>query len=150
MPTQTPNLHLVIYSTSDGETTFNDYWKSINVVGDGTNIDYSAFQIIDTAVGNKQDTLVSGINIKTIGGQSLLGSGDINIDSNENIASEFSSSSTYTIGDLVMHLGLLYECSTDVSVAGDWDANDWTQTKVADIIGNIGSLLITLNSGSGV
>ena len=150
MPTQTPNLHLVIYSTSDGETTFNDYWKSINVVGDGTNIDYSAFQIIDTAVGNKQDTLVSGINIKTIGGQSLLGSGDINIDSNENIASEFSSSSTYTVGDLVMHLGLLYECSTDVSVAGDWDANDWTQTKVADIIGNIGSLLITLNSGSGV
>lgn len=31
------------------------------------------------AVPNKQDTLVSGTNIKTINGQSLLGSGDITI-----------------------------------------------------------------------
>ena len=29
---------------------------------------------------NKQDTLVSGVSIKTINGESLLGSGDINIE----------------------------------------------------------------------
>ncbi len=34
---------------------------------------------IDTLVGNKQDTLVSGTNIKTINNTSLLGSGNINI-----------------------------------------------------------------------
>lgn len=31
----------------------------------------------ETAIGGKQDTLVSGTNIKTVEGQSLLGSGDI-------------------------------------------------------------------------
>ena len=34
---------------------------------------------LDTALSGKQDTLVSGINIKTVGGQSLLGSGDVPI-----------------------------------------------------------------------
>lgn len=32
---------------------------------------------VDTAVGTKQDTLVSGTNIKAINGQSLVGSGDL-------------------------------------------------------------------------
>lgn len=32
---------------------------------------------VSTEVGGKQDTLVSGTNIKTVNGQSLLGSGDI-------------------------------------------------------------------------
>ena len=34
---------------------------------------------IDTLLGNKQDTLVSGSSIKTINNNSLLGSGDINV-----------------------------------------------------------------------
>ena len=36
-------------------------------------------ELVDTT-NNKQDTLVSGTNIKTINGNSLLGSGNINID----------------------------------------------------------------------
>ena len=35
---------------------------------------------INTAVSGKQDTLVSGTNIKTVNGASLLGSGDIQVD----------------------------------------------------------------------
>ena len=34
---------------------------------------------ITTAIAGKQDTLVSGTNIKTVGGQSLLGSGNIDV-----------------------------------------------------------------------
>ena len=34
---------------------------------------------VETAMGNKQDTLVSGTNIKTINSQSILGSGDLTI-----------------------------------------------------------------------
>ena len=34
---------------------------------------------LETKLGNKQDTLVSGTNIKTINNQSLLGSGNITI-----------------------------------------------------------------------
>lgn len=36
-------------------------------------------KVINTALGTKQDTLVSGTNIKTINNQSLLGSGNISI-----------------------------------------------------------------------
>lgn len=34
---------------------------------------------VETAMGNKQDTLVSGTNIKTINSQSIIGSGDLTI-----------------------------------------------------------------------
>lgn len=36
-----------------------------------------ALSNINTALGDKQETLVSGTNIKTINGESILGSGDI-------------------------------------------------------------------------
>lgn len=34
---------------------------------------------VDSKLTNKQDTLVSGTNIKTLNGQSILGSGDLPI-----------------------------------------------------------------------
>ena len=39
----------------------------------------SRIESVETAMGNKQDTLVSGTNIKTINSQSILGSGDLTI-----------------------------------------------------------------------
>ena len=39
----------------------------------------SRIESVETAMGNKQDTLVSGTNIKTINSQSILGSGDLAI-----------------------------------------------------------------------
>lgn len=48
-------------------------------IGEVTN-GYSGLNAISTAIGNKQDKLVSGTNIKTINGQSLLGSGNITIE----------------------------------------------------------------------
>ena len=51
-------------------------------------VDFSA---INAAISGKQDTLVSGTNIKTINGQSVLGSGDIEIGSTS------TNSSIYTV-----------------------------------------------------
>lgn len=53
------------------------------------------------------------------------------------IAPAFSKTSTYAVGDLVMQGGKLYECSTAVETAGDFDANDWTQTTIATLIADI-------------
>lgn len=39
----------------------------------------SRIEDVETQMGNKQDTLVSGVNIKTINSQSILGSGDLAI-----------------------------------------------------------------------
>ena len=50
--------------------------KEIQVV---TNADFNGNEIKNAIIKNKQDTLVSGTNIKTINNQSILGSGNITI-----------------------------------------------------------------------
>lgn len=50
--------------------------KEIQVI---TNADFNGNEIKNAIIKNKQDTLVSGTNIKTINNQSILGSGNINI-----------------------------------------------------------------------
>ena len=67
----TPNIPIY---TSD---LTNDSGFIDNTVNNLTN--YMLTTDINTALGNKQDTLVSGTNIKTINSTSLLGSGDITI-----------------------------------------------------------------------
>ena len=46
------------------------------------------------------------------------------------IAPAFSTTDTYALGDYVMYNGSLYECTIAVTVAGAWDANNWTLSKV--------------------
>lgn len=54
---------------------------------------------LDKEMATKQDLLVSGTNIKTINSQSLLGEGNIEIDSGSNIPFLFINSSTHLSGD---------------------------------------------------
>ena len=50
-------------------------------------ISQSKISGLTTSLSGKQDTLVSGTNIKTVGGSSLLGSGDIAVSANESFTS---------------------------------------------------------------
>lgn len=61
-------------NTSD---LYNDSGFITNTVNDLTN--YTTTTNLNSMLNNKQDTLVSGTNIKTINNTSLLGSGNINI-----------------------------------------------------------------------
>lgn len=61
---------------------------------DGNKID-----ALDKEMATKQDLLVSGTNIKTINSQSLLGEGNILIDSGSNIPFLFINSTTHLSGD---------------------------------------------------
>ena len=66
------------HAQSKYEITVNKSTKGTNVITI-TNYYYDKTQT-DTLLGNKQNTLVSGQNIKTINNESLLGSGNINIE----------------------------------------------------------------------
>lgn len=86
-------------------------------------------------LSTKQDTLVSGTNIKTINGSSLLGPGNIVIEGgggggSENIAAEYSASSTYAVGDYCIYDGQLYRCTTAITTAEAWTAAHWTMATV--------------------
>ena len=48
------------------------------------------------------------------------------------IADDFSTSSTYSVGDYVMYDYKLYKCISSVSTAGAWNASDWEECKVTN------------------
>lgn len=109
-------------------------------------------------LSTKQDTLVSGTNIKTINGSTLLGPGNIVIEGgggggSENIAAEYSASSTYAVGDYCIYDGQLYRCTTAITTAEAWNSAHWTAVTVADELtdlkGDIPTLVSDLTNDSG-
>ena len=54
---------------------------TLKELADAVNSNKSLVDALNEAISNKQDTLVSGTNIKTINGESILGTGDITISS---------------------------------------------------------------------
>ena len=83
---------------------------------------------VDTLLSNKQETLVSGTNIKTINGESILGEGDIEIKLNtENITVDSSfipdTTKTYDLGSEDKRFRAIYVdeayLSTDTLYLGD-------------------------------
>lgn len=53
------------------------------------------------------------------------------------LAPAYSASSTYAVGDLVLHEGQLYECSTAISTAEEWTTAHWTAKTVADEVSSL-------------
>lgn len=62
---------------------------------------------VETAVADKQNTLVSGTNIKTVNGNSLLGSGNIEIGGSGTIDTQMSDSSTNAVQNNVITQNIL-------------------------------------------
>lgn len=63
------------------------------------------FSNLNTELGGKQDTLVSGTNIKTVNGESVLGSGNIQIDGGVSSFNTRTGDITLTSGDVTGALG---------------------------------------------
>ena len=61
-----------------------------------------------------------------------------------NFANDFSTSSTYAVGDMVLYQGDLYQCTTAITTAGAWDSTKWTQAQMASIVGDIETLLAAI------
>ena len=57
----------------------------------------------------------------------------------EAIAPEFSTLSTYAVGDAVMHESIRYSCISAISTAGAWNPSYWTSENVQAAIENAGA-----------
>jgi hypothetical protein len=93
---------------------------------------------IATAVGAKQDTLISGTNIKTINGSSILGSGDYEIDIPAvSVQATAPNIQTANVGDLWWNTtnAVLY-ISYD-----DGDSKQWVEVSYAGIQAEINALI---------
>ena len=54
-----------------------------------------------------------------------------------NIAAEYSASSTYEVGDVVLYNGQLYKCTTAIATAEAWTAAHWTAVTVSGKIADL-------------
>ena len=92
-------------------------------------------------------------------GNSPLGYQDLNTDSdtlidaiNEllvyamNIAAEYDPTATYAVGDFCLYQGVLYKCTTAITVAEAWNSSHWTSTLIVDEFGTGGGASVTLGT----
>jgi len=66
----------------------------------------------------------------------------------EAIADTFSTSATYNVGDYVMHEGDMFRCISQITTAGAWDANEWTQVTVGEELADINALGFSVVDGA--
>lgn len=57
------------------------------------------------------------------------------------VADEYSSSSTYAVGDIVNYLGTTYRCTTAITTEENWTVGHWTPVKIADEVTDLKSAL---------
>ena len=62
------------------------------------------------------------------------------------ITDEYDATSTYAIGDMVIHENALYVCSTAITTAEAWNSAHWTLTDIATAIGNVKTAIPTKTS----
>lgn len=58
---------------------------------------------------------------------------------------DFSTSSTYQVGDYVMYQGKLYKCTTAITTGGAWDSTKWSLAILSDDVANLKNALNNLN-----
>lgn len=138
-PISADNLNKIEQGIYDATEGLADKVDKVTGKGLSTNdyTDAEKTKLAGIDMSTKQDTLVSGTNIKTINGSTLLGPGNIVIEGgggggSENIAAEYSASSTYAVGDYCIYDGQLYRCTTAITTAEAWTAAHWTAVTVAD------------------
>lgn len=89
----------------------------------------------------KQDTLVSGTNIKTINNQSLLGNGNIEIESGvpDVVIRPYLSGYSYEEGSIVIKDDVLYQAVQDIPYDEEFNPNHWSNVKpcLSDIISDL-------------
>ena len=73
------NANYYVHPSTHSSTILVESDALTNIGTSASDTQHTINGAIDTAIGGKQDTLESGVNIKTINNTSLLGSGNINI-----------------------------------------------------------------------
>ena len=86
--------------------------------------DHIATQVNYPGLNTTSKSIVGAINEAAQGG----GGGS---SANENIASAYSSSSTYAVDDLVIYNNVLYKCVTAISTPEAFNAAHWQSTTIA-------------------
>lgn len=95
----------------------------------------SRVQDVETSLGNKQDTLVSGVNIKTVNGHSIVGEGDVVIEGTDSYTKTESDAKYATAESLNTLNGTVSELGTAVEATNTELAK--TKTDVTNLTSKV-------------
>ena len=130
-----------VYTKQEVDNMFHNTQTQIGQVSTETETNNAEIQTLKT---DKQDTLVSGTNIKTINGQSLLGEGNIEIQQ-----SELPIASADTLGGVKVGTGLSINESGVLSAnAPEWDNISGKPDDIVNITERLASKLDTATYNS--
>ena len=98
-------------------------------------------KVVTLALALKQALLVSGVNIKTINGMSILGNGNLTVGGSDTSLAQlgfaaFDTDETYHVGDVVVYDNGLWIFTADHS--GAWDAEDADPTDLLQLLATAG------------
>ena len=62
------------------------------------------------------------------------------------MATAYSTSATYAVGDYVWYSGQLYRCTTAITTAEAWTSGHWTAAKIADDVGGLKSAIDVIDA----
>lgn len=149
------SMTALIEDNSDDIETLQTDVSSINTTL-SNKVDTSTFNVLDaqvqtntTAIANKQDTLVSGTNIKTINSQSLLGSGDITITSGQATDVQINGTSITSNNTANIETNSTYDETTNkIATMNDLPVIPTIPTKTSDLTNDSGFITNTDYAGS--
>jgi len=76
-----------------------------------------------------------------ISNENVVETGYIN---DKNLAADYDPTATYSVGNYCMYHNELFVCTTDISVAEEWDGSKWQRISMSDIVGNVETLLAAI------
>ena len=142
-------------ATKADTSSLNDYALKSEITGLATKEELADYQPIGdyattTQLNSKQDTLVSGQNIKTINGQSVIGEGNIDITAGGTIDSELSTDSENAVQNKVITNALNDKASktelSNVSTSKANKADVYTKQEIDDKFTNTQSQINQLST----
>lgn len=138
----TPGTGSIVYTSVKGDAETEYRTGEVNITKENIGLGK-----VDNTSDNEKSVLSASklSNARKIGNASFDGTKDITLKEMgalDPIGDEFSSSTTYAVGDFCIYNNVLYKCTTAINTAGEWDASKWEITTIANEIATQNSNLI--------
>ena len=143
-----PGTGSVVYTSVKGDAETEYRTGEVNITKDNIGLGK-----VDNTSDNEKSVLSATklSNARKIGNASFDGTKDVTLKEMgtlDPIGDEFSSSTTYAVGDFCIYNNVLYKCTTAINTAGEWDESKWEITTVANEIAKSNSNLSKYNQNT--
>ena len=126
-----PGTGSIVYTSVKGDAETEYRTGEVNITKENIGLGK-----VDNTSDNEKSVLSASklSNARKVGNVSFDGTKDVTLKEMgalDPIGDEFSSSTTYAVGDFCIYNNTLYKCTTAIATASEWDESKWEATTVA-------------------